>query len=147
MKILKRDALDRDDGSARAFIRAPMELSMLARSSISGSHAAFSRWVVPSATTAAMSRFSVAPTLGNSSITDGSDKPVGRARDQHAVIDLELDAEGLKAHQVHVDLTCADLASARHGHMGLPEAGDERTENRDARAHFGNQLVGRARNC
>ena len=72
-----------------------------------------------------------------------SDKPVGRARDQHAVVDLELDAEGLKAHQVHVDLTCADLASARHGLMGLPEAGDERTENRDARAHFGNQLVGR----
>ena len=43
--------------------------SMFAKSTISGSRAAFSMNVVPFATTAAMSVFSVAPTLGNSSIT------------------------------------------------------------------------------
>jgi hypothetical protein len=50
-------------------MRAPIELRNAARSAISGSRAALSMTVVPLAITAAMSRFSVAPTLGNSSIT------------------------------------------------------------------------------
>ncbi len=57
--------------------RAPMATSMFARSTISGSRAAFSTSVVPSAATAAMSRFSVAPTLGNSSITLAPRSPCG----------------------------------------------------------------------
>ena len=48
---------------------APMALTKSARSVISGSRAALSMTVVPLAITAAMSRFSVAPTLGNSSST------------------------------------------------------------------------------
>ena len=51
--------------------------SMFAKSTISGSRAAFSMNVVPFATTAAMSVFSVAPTLGNSSITWAPCRPFG----------------------------------------------------------------------
>ena len=57
--------------------RAPMDESMLARSTISGSRAAFSMTVRPSATTDAMSRFSVAPTLGKSSTTCAPCRPRG----------------------------------------------------------------------
>ena len=48
------------------FILAPILLRKLARSTISGSSAAFSIYVVPSASTAAVIIFSVAPTLGKS---------------------------------------------------------------------------------
>ena len=54
-----------------------MAASMFARSTISGSRAAFSMTVEPSATTAAMSRFSVAPTLGKSSRTCAPCRPFG----------------------------------------------------------------------
>lgn len=57
--------------------RAPMALSMFARSSISGSQAAFSMAVWPSAVTAAMSMFSVAPTEGNSRYTWVPRRPFG----------------------------------------------------------------------
>ena len=46
-----------------------MRLSISHRSAISGSRAALSITVVPLAAAAAMTRFSVAPTLGNSSST------------------------------------------------------------------------------
>ena len=45
-------------------------------STISGSRAALSISVVPSASTAAISRFSVAPTLGKSSQIVGAAQPV-----------------------------------------------------------------------
>ncbi len=54
-----------DDPAPR--IWAPMWLSIAARSASSGSRAALSMTVVPLARTAAISAFSVAPTLGNSS--------------------------------------------------------------------------------
>ena len=50
-------------------ISAPIELRKVTRSAISGSRAAFSITVLPSAKTAAMSKFSVAPTLGKFSST------------------------------------------------------------------------------
>ena len=50
-------------------ICAPICTSMVQMSTISGSRAALSMTVVPLASTAAMSRFSVAPTLGKSSHT------------------------------------------------------------------------------
>ncbi len=56
-----------------------MRLSMSARSVISGSRAAFSMTVSPLARTAAVSRFSVAPTLGKSSITRAPDSRLVRA--------------------------------------------------------------------
>ena len=56
---------------------APMAHSMLARSTISGSRAAFSMMVRPSATTDAISMFSVAPTLGKSRTMSAPRKPFG----------------------------------------------------------------------
>ncbi len=58
---------------------APMPLSIAARSAISGSRAAFSITVWPLASTAAVSRFSVAPTLGNSSTTRAPHRRLVRA--------------------------------------------------------------------
>ena len=49
-------------------ICAPQEMRKLARSTTSGSRAAFSSVVSPSASTAAMSRFSVPPTVGMSKV-------------------------------------------------------------------------------
>ena len=48
-------------------IWAPIATSIWHRSTISGSRAALSMTVVPFASTAAVNRFSVAPTLGKSS--------------------------------------------------------------------------------
>ena len=56
---------------------APISPSMWARSWISGSRAAFSITVVPRAPTAAISTFSVAPTLGKSSETNAPCRPCG----------------------------------------------------------------------
>ena len=53
---------------------APMRSRNRQRSNISGSRAALSITVVPLAATAAISRFSVAPTLGNSSIDPTSEQ-------------------------------------------------------------------------
>ena len=57
-------ALDGDDGRVPApWMRAPIVLSTRASSSTSGSRAAFSRTVVPSASTAAIITFSVPVTV------------------------------------------------------------------------------------
>ena len=56
-----------------------MRFSIVARSVISGSRAAFSITVSPLASTAAVSRFSVAPTLGNSRTTRAPDRRLVRA--------------------------------------------------------------------
>ena len=56
-------------GEPAPTILAPISFSMQARSTISGSRAALSMTVVPFARTAAMMRFSVAPTLANSRVT------------------------------------------------------------------------------
>ena len=56
-------------------IRAPIPLRKSARSTSSGSRAAFSITVVPRAATAAISTFSVAPTLGKSRLTTAPRRP------------------------------------------------------------------------
>ncbi len=58
-------------------MRAPMVMSRWHRSTISGSRAALSITVVPVARTAAISRFSVAPTLGKSSQIGAPTSPDG----------------------------------------------------------------------
>ena len=58
-------------------IRAPQETRKSARSQISGSRAALLMTVVPSAKTAAIRIFSVAPTLGNASEIAVPCKPFG----------------------------------------------------------------------
>ena len=59
-------------------ILAPMALRKLARSTTSGSRAAFSMTVTPSAREAAMSRFSVPPTVGKSRVILAPLRPPGQ---------------------------------------------------------------------
>ena len=73
----------------------------------------------------------------------GADQAVGRARVEVAVVYLELDAEGLEAGDMHVELARADLAPSRHRDDRTSETRDERSEDRDRGAHLGNELVGR----
>ncbi len=61
-------------------ICAPIALRRSAKSEISGSRAAFSITVAPFANAAAMRMFSVAPTLGNSSVTGAPLKPSAQPR-------------------------------------------------------------------
>ena len=125
-------------------MRAPMPLRKSTRSTISGSRAAFSMTVVPSATTAAMSRFSVAPTLGKSSVTCARVQAVRRGdRIDEAVAGADLDAELGQPADVHVDLARADVAPARHRDARLPVTRHERAEHGDRRAHLRDHLVGR----
>ena len=84
-----------------------------ARSTISGSRAAFSMTVVPSAAVAAMSRFSVAPTLGIVERDDGAVEIVGAHLDE-AVLDLDGRAEPLQPADVEVDAPRADVAATGH---------------------------------
>jgi hypothetical protein len=58
-------------------MRAPIELRKPARVEISGSRALFSIMVIPSASTAAIITFSVAPTLGYSKFTSAARSPSG----------------------------------------------------------------------
>ena len=73
----------------------------------------------------------------------GAAQAVRRRGGQNAVIHVERNAQGLQAHQVHVDLAGADLAAAGHGHPRLAEAPDERPQHRDGGAHLRDELVGR----
>ena len=54
-------------------------------------------------------------------------KAVGRFGVKRAVLGFEGDTKGLKAGKVHVDLTGADLAAARHSHDCAAETTDKRT--------------------
>ena len=77
---------------------APMSHSMAARSATSGSFAAFSITVVPLASTAAISRLSVAVWLGYSRTTLVADQPAARHGAPHlAVGRLEPGAHGARA--------------------------------------------------
>ena len=96
---------------------------------ISGSRAAFSMTVSPLASTAAVSRFSVAPTLGNSSTTRAPGQAVG-ARLDEAVHDVELDAHRLEPAEVHVELAAADVVATGHGDARLTAAREQRTRAR-----------------
>ena len=73
----------------------------------------------------------------------GAAQAVRRRGGQNAVIHVERNAQGLQAHQVHVDLAGADLAAAGHGHPRLAEAPDKRPQHRDGGAHLRDELVGR----
>ena len=113
---------------------APMRLRNAARSVTSGSRAAFSITVVPLASTAAHMRFSVAPTLGNSS-TIRAPCSASRVRVHEAVRDLDLGAHRLEAAQVHVDLAAADVVAAGQRDARLAAAREQRAEHVERRAH------------
>ena len=71
-----------------------------------------------------------------------ADDAVGRRGVDVAMCDLEVDAQGLEAEDVQVDLAGADVAAARHGHHGAAEAREQGAEHGRGGAHLGDELVG-----
>ena len=124
---------------------APMRLRNAVRSVISGSRAAFSMTVSPLASTAAVTRFSVAPTLGNSSTMRAPFSLWQRACDE-SVRDLELRAHRVQAAEVHVELATPDVVAAGQRDPRFTTPGEQRTEHVDRRPHPADQLVGRLGN-
>ena len=124
-------------------IRAPISTSIVQRSTISGSRATLSTTVVPCASVAAMTRFSVAPTLGKSSHSGVPTQPVGDRRDDVPVLDLDLGAQVLQTADVHVQAAGADVVAARQRHLGATAARDERAEHADGGAQPPDQVVRR----
>ena len=122
-------------------ILAPICCSIWHRSTISGSRAALSITVVPSASTAAISTFSVAPTLGKSSQTVAPVEPLRRAGDDVAVLVLELGAELGQPGDVEVERPAADRVAARHRHLGPAAAGDQRPQDADRGPDPADQVV------
>ena len=90
-------------GCRRPRSRAPMATRKSRASPISGSHAAFSITVRPSAGTAAIRMFPVAPTLEIVERRSSAPRSPSRAGDDVAVLDLDLGAELLHALDVQID--------------------------------------------
>ena len=65
------------------------------------------------------------------------------ARDHIAAFDLDLGAELLQRHDQEIDRPRADGAAAGHRHLGLAHARQQRRHHPEARAHLGDQVVGR----
>ncbi len=122
-------------------ICAPIDPSIRQMSTISGSRAALSMTVVPLARTAAMSRFSVAPTLGKSSHTVRAVQPLGARRDEEAVLAAHGRPEPLETGHVHVEAAAADVVAARQRDVGLAAAGEQRAEHVDRGAELAHEVV------
>ena len=127
-------------------MRAPISISISARSAISGSCAAFSSTVSPSASAAAIRKFSVPVTVTMSVRDAGALQPLqpfGQLGDHVAVLDHDLGAHRLQALDVLVDRARADRAAAGQRDRGLAEARQQRAERQHRGAHGLDQLVGR----
>ena len=119
-----------------------MAMRKFARSTTSGSRAAFSMMVSPSASVAAIMRFSVPGDRDGFEVQPRALEASG-ARADVAAFDVDLRAHGLQARDVDVHRACADGAAAGQRHVGLAEARQQRPEHQDGRAHGLHQLVGR----
>ena len=113
----------------------PSACSIAARSTISGSRAALSITVVPSASTAAMRMFSVAPTLGKSSQICAPRSASPRATTRPCSISVVAPSL-LQARLVHVQRPRADRVAAGQRDDRAPAPRDQRAEH----AHRGPQL-------
>ena len=122
-------------------IRAPIAVSIVQMSTISGSRAALSISVMPSARTAAIRMFSVAPTLGKSSQISAPVQAVRRVGDHEAVLAGDVGAELGQAGDVHVEAAGADRVAARVRDPDLAAAGQQRAEHADRRAQPAHQVV------
>ena len=60
-----------------------------------------------------------------------------------AVGGIELDAQGLKTQDMHIDLASAQVAAAGHGDLGAMETAQQWSHHGSGSAHLGNELVGR----
>ena len=119
---------------------APIATSIWHRSTTSGSRAALSIVVTPSANTAAVTMFSVAPTLGNGERDVGAVQPVGGRLDL-AVAELERRAHRLQPGDVHVDRPGAEVVAAGHRQAHPAAAGEQRAEHVDRRPDALDELV------
>ena len=128
-------------------IFAPILLSKFARSMTSGSAAALSMTVVPSARTAAIMTLSVPRTVGPSLprrfMVAAAQFP---GENLHvALVDPVSGAERLEAFQMKIDRAVADDAAAGQGDRRLLLAAEQGTEDADGGAHLPHDLVGRDR--
>ena len=55
---------------------------------------------------------------------------------------IELNAQGLKTKNVHIDLASTQVAAARHGNFGAMEATQQGSHDGGGSTHLGNELVG-----
>ena len=98
--------------------------------------------VVPRASTAAMRRFSVAPTLGKSRPTCGAAQAVGRLGHEEAVVDVDDGAQPLPARSTCMSSAArADGVAAGQGDVGRAAAGDQRPEDADRGPHRADEVV------
>ena len=124
-------------------IIAPISTSISHRSMISGSRATLSMTVVPSASTEAISRFSVAPTLGKSSHRLAPvSRPATSATTKPCSMRTSAPELGQPGH-VHVQAARADVVAARQRDPGPAAAGDQRAEHADRGAQPADQVVRR----
>ena len=119
---------------------APIATNISQRSTTSGSLAALSIVVTPSANTAAVTMFSVAPTLGNPKRDLGAVQAVG-GRLQLAVAELELGTHRLQPGDVHVDRPGAEVVAAGHRQAHPTAAREQRAEHVDRGPDALDQLV------
>ena len=124
-------------------MRAPILLRQSATSTISGSRAAFSMTVVPSASTAAIIAVWVPPTVTLGKTISRAFESARRLGHHIAAVDVDVGAEPLHRHQVQIDRPRADGAAARQRHLRLAHPRQQRRDHPEARAHLRHQIVGR----
>ena len=86
--------------------------------------------------------FSVAPTLGNSSVT-GAPAQAVREAPHVAVLELERRAERLEPGQVHVDRARTEVVASGQRNSRLAAPREQRTEHADRRAHALDEVIRR----
>ena len=72
----------------------------------------------------------------------GTAQTLGRISVDVTVGGIELNAQGLKTKNVHIDLASTQVAAARHGNFGAMEAAQQGSHDGGGSAHLGNELVG-----
>ena len=85
---------------------------------------------MPRARTAAVSTFSVAPTLGKSRRMSAPCSPAGRLGDEEAVGDVDCRPERLEPRRVQVEPARPDRVTPGHGHVRRAAAGHQRAQDR-----------------
>ncbi len=135
-------AVDDERSVPAPWIFAPMAMSMCARSTTSGSRAAFSITVCPSASVAAIIRFSVPVTVHGVEHQTRTLEPRS-ARAHVTVFPRGSLHPWLQARDMNVHRPRTDGTAAGQRHIGLAEARQQRPEHQDRRAHGLHQLVGR----
>ncbi len=128
-------------------IFAPILLRKFARSTTSGSHAAPSMTVTPSASTAAIITLSVPSTVGPNlpCMLDLCPAQFRRKNFDVTALHAHCGAERFEAFQVQINWPIANDATAGQGDRRFLAPAQQRPENTNGRAHFPNDVVRRNR--